>query len=89
MVSAILPVPAVQGPWQMTVRPARRLAPNSTKVHAPRTASLVPTMKLKLWNVKVSLWIHIYDLVRCLTTVEYARLSMQTQEANYSKLPVY
>ena len=58
MVSATLPVPAVRGPWQTTVRPARRLAPNSTKVHAPRTASLVLTMKLKLWNVKVSLWIH-------------------------------
>ena len=52
-VSAIPPVPAVQVPCQMTVRPAPHLAPNSTRVLAPRTASLVLTMKLKPWNVKV------------------------------------
>lgn len=61
VVSATLPVAAVQGPWQMTVRPARRLAPNSTRAYAPKTAPLVLTMKLKLWNVKVSLSMHRCD----------------------------
>lgn len=55
VVSATLPVAAVQGPWQTTVRPARHSALNSTRVPAPRSASLAHIMKLKLWNVKVCL----------------------------------
>lgn len=54
MVSATLPVAAVQGPWQMNVRLAHHLAPNSIKVHAPKIARSGLTMNLKPWNVKVS-----------------------------------
>ena len=61
VVSATRPAAAVQGPWQTTVRPAPRLAPNSIRVHAPKTAPLVLTMKLKLWNVKVSLSVRTVD----------------------------
>lgn len=73
VVSATLPVAAVQGPWKMTARPAQCLAPNSTRVHAPKTAPLVLTMKLKLWNVKVRISIHRCDLIRFLSGVVYAR----------------
>lgn len=55
MVSATLPVAAVLGLWQMTVKPVRHSAPNSIKVHAQRTAPLALTMRLKLQNVKVSI----------------------------------
>lgn len=72
MVSATLPVAAVQGPWQMTVRPAQHLAPSSTRVHVPKIAPLGLTMKLKLWNVKVSFPIYRCDWVRFLSSVEYA-----------------
>lgn len=68
MVSATRHVAAVPSPWQMTVRPARHLAPNSIRVHAPNTALLVPTMKLKLWNVKVSFLIR-HDLITCLSGI--------------------
>lgn len=57
MVSATRPVAAVQGLWQMIVRRAPRLAPNFIRVNVPRTAPLVPTMKLKPWNAKVSLYV--------------------------------
>lgn len=72
MVSATRLVAAVQGPWQMTARPARRLALNSIRVYAPKTAPLVLTMTLKLWNVKVGLSIYRCDLIRFLSNVEYA-----------------
>lgn len=72
VVSATLPVSAVQGPWQMTVKPARHLALNSIRVHAPKTALPVPTMKLKLRSVKVSLTISRYDLITFLSSTGYA-----------------
>lgn len=72
VVSATLPVAAVQGPWQMTVRPARHLAPNSTRVHVPKIAPLGLTMKLKLWNVKVSFPFYRCERVRFWGSVEYA-----------------
>lgn len=72
VVSATLNVAAVQGPWQTTVRLARHLALNSIRVDVTRTAPLVLTMNLQLWNVKVSLWIHRFFLVKYLSTFENA-----------------
>lgn len=53
-VSATLPAAAVQGRWQMTVRPAQHLAPNFIRVPVPKNAPVGLTMNQKLWNVKVS-----------------------------------
>lgn len=63
MVNATRPVAAVQGLWQMIVRRAQHLAPNFIRVNAPKTVPVVPTMKLKLWNVKVSLCCKKYPKV--------------------------
>lgn len=69
MVSATLLVAAVQGYWQMTVRPAQILAPNSIKAHVPKIAPPGLTMKLKLWNVKVSFPKYRCEWVRFLRIV--------------------
>lgn len=53
MASAILPVAPVQGRWRTTARAAHCLIPNCTKGRAPKIALPGPTMKTKLWNVKV------------------------------------
>lgn len=71
-VSATLRVAAVQGLQQMIVRPAQPTAPSSIKVYAQRTAPLVLTMRLQLWSVKVSTWIHRFDLVLNTKYVEFS-----------------